>query len=813
MFQNDIKIALRNLRANKFFTLLNVLGLALGMSGCLTVILIIRDQLSYDHFHPSGERTFRLLSQQFGANGEAQGKAATTPFPLGEKLVSDFAAVEKTTRLVRGIDGNDAKTASGLTLPITGYFTEPTFFEIFGFALEVGNATTALREPNSIVLTRKTAERFFGSENPLGQTLDINGWGIFRVTGIAARVPGKSHIGFECLASSSSLPAVEQGYKPEEAGFRVTDNWQNRWSTLTYVHLQAGKNRQDLEAALAVTSENISEKNENGEKTALYAQNLSKITPAPELLTNEIGFGFPWFIIWALGAFVALLIVFPCLNYANLAVARALERAKEVGIRKVVGARERELTRLFLTESVLTALMALVAAWFMHHGLNHFLEQKLLAEMNLRGSEPISFDTDGTTLLYFLLFSVAAGLFSGWLPARRLSKMRPAAALRSTAGDAVGRKRRFGLRTAMTVGQFALSLVFMIVVGTLWNQLHYMTLADYGFQKENLLTVPLRGNKLEPLATEIAQDHRVTGVCAASILIAGNSLQSTEVYRQPAAEAASISYVHCDKNYVPVMNLQLVAGQNFPENANPERENVILLNEKAVEHFQLGTPAEAVGKTLWLNDSTPVLVSGVLANFHFRPLKDAVTPFALRFSPKNCEVLQIRLAPGDPRQSLAAIESIWKKVDPVHPFEGTFMEEKISKAYSDIELLSGLIGFFAILGLSLACLGLLGMVTHSVGVQVKEVGVRKVLGASVGQVVLLLSRRFLLLLAIATAMAVPMGWFLSNFILDFFAYRISVGVGILGGSAAILLLFGLLAVGVQTVRAALANPVKSLRSE
>jgi putative ABC transport system permease protein len=280
MFQNDIKIALRNLRANKFFTLLNVLGLALGMSGCLTVILIIRDQLSYDHFHPSGERTFRLLSQQFGANGEAQGKAATTPFPLGEKLVSDFAAVEKTTRLVRGIDGNDAKTASGLTLPITGYFTEPTFFEIFGFALEVGNATTALREPNSIVLTRKTAERFFGSENPLGQTLDINGWGIFRVTGIAARVPGKSHIGFECLASSSSLPAVEQGYKPEEAGFRVTDNWQNRWSTLTYVHLQAGKNRQDLEAALAVTSENISEKNENGEKTALYAQNLSKITPA-----------------------------------------------------------------------------------------------------------------------------------------------------------------------------------------------------------------------------------------------------------------------------------------------------------------------------------------------------------------------------------------------------------------------------------------------------------------------------------------------------------------------------------------------------
>jgi len=813
MLINYIKIALRNLRSHKFFTLLNVGGLALGMSACLTVILIIRDQLSYDRFHPAGERTFRLLSQQFGGNGEAQGKCATTPYPLGEKLVSDFAVAEKTTRLVRGINENDAKTAAGLTLPITGYFAEPTFFEVFGFGLEVGNAATALTEPNSIVLSQKTAERFFGSENPIGQTLDIKGWGIFRVTGIAARAPGKSHIGFECLASASSLPVIERGYKPEEAVMKLTDNWENRWMTISYVQLRPGKTREDLEAALAVVGENVSKTNEKSEKAVFYAQSLAKITPAPELLTNEIGFGFPWFVIWALGAFVVLLIVFPCLNYANLAVARSLERAKEVGIRKVVGAGEGELTRLFLTESVLTAMLSLVVAWVLHRGLNHFLEQKLLSEINLRGSEPISFDADAVTWFCFLLFGIGVGLFSGWLPARRLSKMRPAAALRSQTGDLVGRKRRFGWRSAMTIGQFAVSLIFMIVVGTLWSQLKFMALADYGFQKENLLTLPLHGNKVELLATEIAQDHRVAGVCASSILIAGNSLQTTGLQREPAGEPTEICFAQTDKNYVPVMKLRLVAGQNFPENANPERENFILLNEKAVERFQLGSPGEAVGKTLWLNDSTPVAVCGVLADFHFRPLKDAVEPFALRFSPRHCSVLQIRLAPGDPRQSLAAIESIWKKIDPVHPFEAEFMEEKMRNAYSDIEMLGGLIGFFAMLGMSLACLGLLGMVTHTVGARVKEIGVRKVVGASVAQVVLLLSRRFLMMLGLATALALPVGWFLAGSILNSFAYRVPLNWLMLLGCSAVLLFFGLLTVGFQAVKAALANPVKSLRSE
>ncbi|MBP6828106.1 MAG: ABC transporter permease, partial [Saprospiraceae bacterium] len=406
MLQNDIKIALRNLRTHKFFTLLNVLGLALGMSACLTVILIIRDQLGYDGFHPHADRTYRLLCQQYTADEGGRGKFATTPYPLGETLVNDFAVAEKTVRVVRGLFGNDATTTSNLTLPITGYFTEPAFFQVFGFQLETGNAATALTEPNTIVLEKKTAARFFGNQNPMGQTLDIKGWGTFRVTGVAAPAPGKSHLGFECLASASSLAVIERGYKPEEVENKVLDNWKNRFMTLNYVVLRPGKTKADLENALAVVGENVTKSTGATEKMHFFAQSIGKITPAPELLSNEVGFGFPWFFIWGMAAFVVLLIVFPCLNYANLAVARALARAKEVGIRKVVGARDGDVKRLFLVESVLTALFALVFAWAIHLGLNRYIETNILSEINYRGSDPISFRADAVAWVVFIVFGV-----------------------------------------------------------------------------------------------------------------------------------------------------------------------------------------------------------------------------------------------------------------------------------------------------------------------------------------------------------------------------------------------------------------------
>jgi putative ABC transport system permease protein len=810
MLTTYFKIALRNLRTHQFFTLLNVLGLALGMSACLTVILILRDQLSFEQFHPQVERTFRVLSLQNNPSEGRQDKYATTPFPLGAALVNDFAVAEKTVRLVRGLNKTEATTTGNLTLPLSGYFTEPSFFEVFGFQLESGNPATALAEPNSLVLDKRAAQRFFGHQNPLGQTLTLQGWGTFRITGVALPPPGKSHIGFECLASANTLAALENAYPPADAERKILGNWNNSWQVLNYVLLRPGKTRADLETALGTVASQHFKPDATGFTTQLMAQNLTQITPAPEMLHNEIGFGLPRIFLWVLAAFGLVLAVFPCLNYANLAVARSLSRAKEVGIRKIVGARDGDLRRLFLTESVLTALLALVVAWVLHFGLNSFLQNKVLSQLNLRGSEPISFRADAVAWVAFVLFGVVVGLLAGWLPARRLAKMRLATALRG--GSGLG-KMRFRWRTVATVGQFAVSLVFTIVVFTLWSQLRFMALADYGFDHDNLLTLQLQGQDATRLTNEIAQDHRIRGVCASSLVIAASSQQLADVQRERGGEKTQINDLFADRQYVPVMGLQLVAGSNFPAEAAPGHEQFVLLNEKAVSRFALGTPAEAIGKTLWLNDSTPVAVCGVLRDFHFQSLKSAVEPFALRLAPEKCGVLQIRLAPGDPAPALASIQSIWNSVDAVHPLQAQFMAQEIREAYSDVDILGGFIGFFALLSLSLACLGLLGMVTYTVSTKVKEIGIRKVVGASVGAVVWQLSRRFLLLLGVAVGVAVPAGVWVSNFFLNFFAYHTTVGVAVWGSSVLLLLLFGLLAVGVQTVRAALANPVQSLRSE
>jgi putative ABC transport system permease protein len=813
MLYNDIKIALRSLRAHKFYTLLNVLGLALGMSACLTVILIIRDQLSYEKFHPATERTYRMLSQAYTTDPGGRVKFATTPYPLGETLASDFAGIENHVRLVRGIDGQETTTASGLTLSMDGYFTEPSFFQVFGFALETGNAATALAEPNCIVLEKSTAARFFGSQDPMGQTLKLKDWGTFRVTGIALPSPGKSHIGFECLASVSTLAAIEQGYKPEEAENKILSNWNNRYSCLNYVTLRPGQPKANLEAALAVVSEKHTPTDEKGEHLHLFAQNLNQITPAPELMGNEIGFGLPWFFIWGLSAFVLMLIVFPCLNYANLAVARAWARAKEVGVRKVVGAQMSDLRRLFLAESILTAFLALAGAWAMHLAINHFIETKILSEFKMRGSQPISLRADAVSWAAFLGFGLLVGLFSGWLPAQRLARMRPAAAIRGGVGQAGGPVARFGWRKVMTVGQFAVSLIFMIVVAALWGQLRYLAVVDYGFQKENLLTFEAGGNDPELLAAEMARDHRVSGVTRSTIIIASNSLQGGDIQRERGGERTAIHQLGADANYVPVMGLQLVAGENFPPDLRPEPEQQILVNEKAVAFFGLGTPSEAIGQTLWFNDSTPVTVHGVLRDFNYQTLTESVKPFVLRFDPQHSHQLHVRLQPGDPTTALAALGAIWRKVDPAHPFEAEFMEARMQKTYRDIEIMNSVLGFFALLGLSLACLGLLGMVTYATSTKVKEIGIRKVLGASVWQVALFVSRHYLWLLGIAVVIALPVGYFLASLLLDLFASRIALTGLMLGICVLGLLALGLLSIGVQTIRAAMANPAKSLKSE
>ncbi len=804
MLKNYILLAFRNLAKHRFFSLLNILGLALGMSACLTVILIIRDQLSFDHFHPNAARVFRVNCQQ--PDGF---KMATVPFPLAETLSKDFSVAEESVSLVRSIYNVDATTAENQTLQVGGFFTETSFFKVFGFQLEAGNAANVLDEPNSLVLSKNMAERFFGNKNPIGETLDLKNKGIFKITGVVATPPGKTHLEFDCLASAASLPAMDAALKPEEYQEKITGNWENRYMTYVYVLLRPGQTKSDLENALAVVAEKREKANAPEKNVRFFAQNLGNISPKPEQYANELGASAPMFFIWGLIAFVLILTIFPCLNYSNMAISQALARTREMGVRKAIGAQNSDVKRLILTEGVVTAFIALGLAWVLHLPLNHFVGTFFPPQTKLT-----NLHAEGLDWLIFIVFGLAVGLLAGWIPARRMAKLHPAIALRGNKSGEILEKNKIGWRKIMLVGQFSLSLILMIVVATLWSQLQFMTLADYGFQKENLLTVELQGNKPGIVAAEMAQDPHVTGVCMTSVVVASNNLQGVPIFRERGGEKIDTHGAMVDENYLPVMGLKLVAGENFAKNPLSTRDQFLILNEKAVEHFQLGSRAEAIGKVLWMNDSTPVSVRGVVRDFHYRILDHAIEPFAFRYSPtEKGYIMHLRIAPGNPSLAMASLGSIWKKMDAVHPFKATFMEESMQKAYGHVTFVGGLASFFALLALSIACLGLLGSVTYSIGSKVKEIGIRKILGASAAQVTLKLAQHFLILLAVAVAIAVPVGYFLANIFLELFAYRIAVGGLILAGSAAFLLFLGLITIGVQAGRAALANPVEALRSE
>ncbi len=802
MLYNYVKIALRNLMKHRFFSMLNIMGLAIGMSSCLTVILIIRDQLGYDKFHSDPERIFRILCQQ-----EDGSKVATTPYPLGVALTQDFSIAETSVNLVRGIYGHDATTKSNLTLPVDGYYTEPSFFKVFGFSLDVGNATTALSEPNTMVVSKEMAARFFGNNNPVGEVLTLKDRGSYLITGIVATPPGKTHINFDVLISTGSLAALEAAYKPDQLSEKVIGNWENIYTNYVYVKLRPDQKPADLTNALTLVAEARAKAGQFDKGVTYFSQNIDNISPQPDRYANDVGGSAPWFFIWGMAAFVLILTIFPCLNYANMAISQALLRTREMGVRKAIGARNTDVRRMMLTEAVITAFLALGLAYLIHLPLNYFVMDYFPPVANLTDLHASASDWG-----IFILFGLVVGLLAGWLPAQRLSKLHPSFALRGNNSGESLRVARFGWRKTLLIGQFSLSLIFMIVVATLWSQMRFMTITDYGFQKENLLTIELQGNKAQILGAEFEQDRHVVGVTTTTVQVASNNLQGMPLFKEPGGDDLGIHCAMVDEKYIPVMKLDLLAGENFEQMPENSKEKYLIINEKALDRFQLGSPQEAIGKVLWMSDTMPVTVKGVIRDFHYRTLENGIEPFALRYATGH--IMHVRIAPGDPTLAMASLASIWKKVDgDVHPFKATFMEDSMQKAYGHVTFVGGLLSFFSILALSLACLGLLGMVTYSVSTKVKEIGIRKVLGASVAQVTFLLSRHFLILLAIALVIALPLGYLLATQFLQLFVYRIAVNGLILGGSAAALLALGLLTIGLQAGRAALANPAKSLSSE
>ncbi|CAL1520879.1 ABC transporter permease [Chitinophaga sp. MM2321] len=788
-------ITFRNLRRQKMFSFVNIAGLAVSMMVCLMVLMSTKKDLSYDKFHPATARTWRITSKVQLPDGRKY-HMASVPLALGEALRTDYSIIEKQVNIY-GVLSGDVMIGKK-KLGIQAAFTEPSFFDVFGFKLAAGNPVTALKEPNSIILSAVAAERFFGHSDPMGKVIHTDKFGDYIVTGVMAPPPGLSHIAYDAYASMSTVPALEQSKALPE---RLHD-WNVFQDDYTYVVLQPGVKGTTLAHALAGLSQHYEQgPKENRTAIVFTPQALSKITPSRELY-NDIDVGPPWAKILAgLGVAFAILLC-ACFNYTNLSIVRSLQRAREVGVRKVNGALRWQVFMQFIIESVVMCLLSLVLAI----GL-----LILFREYTAFGREIIpNGRIDLGLLSWFLVFSVATGVLAGIIPAWALSSFQPAKVLRNMVD--IKLFGGLGLRKTLIVIQFTLSLTAVIFFVTVYRQFSFKAVVDMGFNRDNVLNVPLADVDYQLMKDRMMQIKGVEMITASSGTLGMPRHSSFCKVKTANNQDLELGYYAADEDFLKVMHLKLLAGSGFPMAAAKEKEQYIIVNEKAVNVMGIKTPADAIGKTIWLSDSVQVNITGVVKDFNYQPIEVPVLPMAIRFIPKDFHQLQLLVDRGNDAQLIAEVKKSWEAMHPGEIFSSEWMYDQLYNRNSGGDTVS-MLGFLVFMITLIAALGLLGMVSYTTFIRRKEIGIRKVMGAGVTNLVVLLSKNYLRLIIIAGAIALPLGYLGSSLFLRIFTQRVSIGAFTLIGGFAAMLSIAMLAIVSQTWRAANSNPVNTLRND
>lgn len=787
MLKNYFKIAWRNLLKHKLFSFINIFGLASGMTVCMLALIKIKDAYDYDTFHPNSNRSYRITTNLIRKNGEHL-LCAYSPLPLGEYLKDNYKAIDKCARVHFS---QDEVTANNKKLFVKEAYADSDFYKVFGFRLISGSPAIA---PQTAVLTSETAQLFFGKENPIGQTMTIGDSVNFTITGILAKPPYPSHLKFDLLASASTLSVLQER--------KLLDDWTNEASAYTYVQLKKSVSPATLDNVLNNVTKQANKllSSTTDKRYEFAAQPLDKISPAmkPMYTTTDEPI-FPNLVAFSgIGLAILLLAFF---NYVNLTLARSLDRAREVGIRKVAGALKHHLMLQFLSDSVLVALFSFCLALLLLRLISKLQTvQRLIGEVS----------QDKTLWLYFIVFTILTGLFAGWIPARVLSSFQPVRVL----------KGRFnaklfggvGLRKTLTVIQFAASLIALVTLLIFYRQSVYMATADYGFQRERILNIQLPQHSYERAATAFSATPGIDQISGYSALFGFSGGDNRFVKREKAGDSLAAAYFSVTPSFINNLGIKLIAGENLPVTNSEKGAQFAVINEEAVRELQFKNPFEAAGKYIWLNDSTKYVVAGVVKDFHFAGFMRSIQPLLLAYQPDELKILNLKIEKGAEQFIFSRLEKTWKKLYPHQPFEAQWFDKQLYEQHLHKDDLM-FIGLLTAMSLSIACLGLLGMVIYTTQNRSKEVGIRRVMGAKVWQVILTISKEFIGLLVLSVCIGLPLGYLVGLQFLQQYAYRIPVSFGILAESAAALLGLGALTIGWQTYRTALANPVKSLRTE
>lgn len=797
MFITYIKTALRNLIRNPLVSFINIFGLGLSMSVGLMILIRLQDDLGFDRFHPHRERTYRITSEYTKKNGE-HWKMASSPLPLQAVLSGDTNTVEEVVNVYPALNGNAKAGAKALNLRAA--FTEPSFFKVFGFTLAAGDPATALQMPNTLVISHSTAQKFFGETNPLGKVINMEHGNNFLVTGVLKENPGKSHIDFDAYASYASVTGMEKNLTLSAQ----TTNWYAFNAAYTYVLLKKGVRAAYLTPFLRSVADDLNRGNKEGH-TAFNMQALARITPADGSLDNEMS-GAPWSkILFEIG--VALMILLAaCFNYTNLTIARSLTRAKEVGLRKIMGARRYHVFIQYIVESTLLAFVALAFAWVL---LSFIVEYAPFND----GYEfiPSSFRYNLPFIFASLGFAAFTGLLAGVAPAWILSAFKPLRVLKNLSTARI--LGRVSIQKTLIVFQYSLSLLMIIFLFAFYRQFAFLASVDPGFKRDNIVVVPLAG--IDPTIAS-ARLRRLSGVTSVAAMSSRLDQRFNGMYLSShldnTGNSIKMKYYYADDHFIPSLKFQWLAGTNFPAHSSDPGEKYIILNEQAVLALGFKDYNKAIGQKLWIDDSTRLEITGILKDFNYESAGLPIAPLAFRNKTGVCNYLYITTDNSNKEALTARIANAWKGMSGAPSFDYTWLDEAMEKGYSQRATIS-LLGYLAFMAVAIATLGLLGLVTYTVEVRRKEISIRKVIGADKRQLILLLSKGFIRLLFIAGLIATPIGYVAGHLFSQNFAQRPAYGPSQAIACFLFLLSIGLFTIISQTGKAAMENPVKSLRTE
>ena len=802
MIKNYFKVALRNLWKNKGLSFINIFGLASGMACSLLIFLFVTDELSYDRFTVGSDRVYRVVKDFVNDDGSRL-PDATTPPAVAPAIQKEIPGIEHVTRVFPGWGNNSLFTYKDKHVYEQRlYRVDSSFFDVFSFSFLQGNPASAFKEVNSIIVTRTAAKKYFGDDDPMGKVLHVDGLGDLMVSAVLKDVPPNAHFHFDWLVPMRKFSGNIDGQW----------GWYNFY---TYIKLQPHMSIKNIEAKIQA----IYKQNNKDGKNIFYTQPLSDIHLNSnlkwELETNS-----DRLYVYVFSVVGFLIILIAAINYINLVTARSSLRAKEIGIRKVAGAYSSSLIKQFLLESLVLSLLAAVVAIF--------IAQLLLPVVNgITQKQLVLFSVGNYATIYFLSGTLGIGLLAGLFPALYLSSFKPVIILK---GSRVNEKGVFTLRKALVVVQFSISIALIAGSIIIYQQINYIHAAQLGLEKDQV--VILRGYSSLSKTSAAAFEHsllQLNGVknAASADGVIGGQNWTTTLKLKGSQNGQLVNFLSVGDNFLATTGITIKEGRGFSpdfpsdtilNNSNGKLEQDIgsvILNEKAVH--DLGITSPVLGKQLeWGSDGDTlyfVKVIGIVKDFHFASFKNEIKPFAFFRMPNRYDYLSIKLSGQNIFTTLQQIESKWRSFSPNHPFQYFFLDETFSQQYKAESNFQKIFIVLVVLSIVISCLGLFGLAAFTAERRTREIGIRKVLGASVTRITTMLSTDFLKLVLVSIFIASPLAWWAMSKWLQDYAYRIHISwwIFLIAGFASVLI--AVITISFQAIKAAVANPVKSLRTE